>query len=159
MLTQHTTSRNWHGALMFTPVEDTIQSGSHVIVYSSRVQLDSIFVVPGQEIHSKFGHFRHNDMINVPYGSKVTLTCIGRHGRYRGPSSRCPLSVAQFSSANGRGFMYLLKPTPELWRVRHPRMHTKSSKLTIRFIRQDTGFASSNSNSVPARHRFHHLVP
>ncbi|KAM0789842.1 hypothetical protein ACM66B_006689 [Microbotryomycetes sp. NB124-2] len=72
-----------------------IESGDHVIVYSSRTQLDSIFVKPGAELHSRYGHFKHSDMVGKPFGSK-------------------------FASSNGRGFVYLLRPTPELWTLALP---------------------------------------
>jgi tRNA (adenine57-N1/adenine58-N1)-methyltransferase len=44
----------------------------------------------GQELNGRFGYYRHQDLIGVPYGSK-------------GPSR------------NGRGFVHVLRPTPELW--------------------------------------------
>ncbi|KAK4056347.1 hypothetical protein OIO90_002490 [Microbotryomycetes sp. JL221] len=50
---------------------DLIQQGSHVIVYSSRSQLDSIFVQDGAQMQSRYGHFRHSDMIGKPYGCKI----------------------------------------------------------------------------------------
>ncbi|KAK4051526.1 tRNA (adenine-N(1)-)-methyltransferase catalytic subunit trm61 [Microbotryomycetes sp. JL201] len=79
-----------------------IDSGDHVIVYSSRTQLDSIFVKPGTELHSRYGHFRHADMVGKPFGAKASNKTIA------------------FASTNGRGFVYLLRPTPELWTLALP---------------------------------------
>lgn len=58
----------------------------------SRTQLTSEVVTRDKEIQSRYGHFRHSDMVGKPWGTKL-------------------------SSSNGRGFVFLLKPTPELWSV------------------------------------------
>jgi hypothetical protein len=52
-------------------------------------------VTPGKELNGKFGNYRHADLIGVPYGSKV-------------------------GSRNGRGFIHVLRPTPELWTLALP---------------------------------------
>ena len=52
-------------------------------------------VTPRLELNNKFGVFRHSDFIGVPYGTKV-------------------------ASRNGRGFVYILRPTPELWTLALP---------------------------------------
>ena len=52
-------------------------------------------VTPGLELNNKFGVFRHSDFIGLPYGTKV-------------------------ASRNGRGFVYMLRPTPELWTLALP---------------------------------------
>lgn len=49
----------------------TISPGDLVIVYSSRQQIDSITITPNLEFQSRYGHFKHDDMIGVPFGSKV----------------------------------------------------------------------------------------
>ena len=43
----------------------------------------------------RFGVYRHADLIGVPYGSKV-------------------------GSRNGKGFIHVLRPTPELWTLALP---------------------------------------
>ncbi|SCV74578.1 BQ2448_7607 [Microbotryum intermedium] len=72
-----------------------IAVGDQVIVYCSRHEVNSITVTPGAQLHSRYGHFKHDDMVDIPFGSK-------------------------FASANGRGFVYLLYPTPELWTLALP---------------------------------------
>lgn len=62
------------------------------ILPQSRTQLTSEIVTRDKELQSRFGHFRHSDMVGKPWGTKL-------------------------SSSNGRGFVFLLKPTPELWYV------------------------------------------
>jgi len=59
----------------------------------SRTQLTSEIVTRDRDIQSRYGYFRHNDFVGKPWGTKL-------------------------ASGNGRGFVYLLKPTPELWQVR-----------------------------------------
>lgn len=54
-----------------------------------------VTVTPGLEINNRFGVFNHTDLIGLPYGTKV-------------------------SSRNGRGFVYVLRPTPELWTLSLP---------------------------------------
>ena len=43
----------------------------------------------------RFGVYRHADLVGVPYGSKV-------------------------GSRNGKGFIHVLRPTPELWTLALP---------------------------------------
>ncbi|BGP35675.1 tRNA (adenine-N(1)-)-methyltransferase catalytic subunit trm61 [Rhodotorula toruloides] len=76
--------------MTFARDSDTIRTGDWIIVYSSRTSISSEHVQPGEEIQSRYGCFRHNDMLGKPWGTKL-------------------------ASTNGRGFVFLLKPTPELW--------------------------------------------
>ncbi|SCZ98275.1 BZ3500_MvSof-1268-A1-R1_Chr3-2g06265 [Microbotryum saponariae] len=73
----------------------SIALGDQVIVYSSRHEVNSITVKAGAQLHSRYGHFKHDDMVDILFGSK-------------------------FASANGRGFVHLLRPTPELWTLALP---------------------------------------
>ena len=61
----------------------------------SRDQLQPVIIEPGKDINIKYGHYRHSDFIGIPFGSKV-------------------------GSRTGRGFIYLLRPTPELWTMALP---------------------------------------
>ncbi|BGP03788.1 tRNA methyltransferase complex subunit Cpd1 [Rhodotorula toruloides ATCC 204091] len=76
--------------MTFARDSDTIRAGDWIIVYSSRTSISSEHVQPGKEIQSRYGCFRHNDMLGKPWGTNL-------------------------ASTNGRGFVFLLKPTPELW--------------------------------------------
>ncbi|RUS29378.1 hypothetical protein BC938DRAFT_480728 [Jimgerdemannia flammicorona] len=67
-----------------------IEEGDLVIAYLSRESMMPIVINKKETYNNKYGIFRHNDMIGKEYGSKM-----GSH--------------------TGRGFMYLLHPTPELW--------------------------------------------
>lgn len=49
-----------------------IAAGDTIIVYSSRTQLNPLVVTPGTQLQSRYGHFKHDDMVGVPYGSKVS---------------------------------------------------------------------------------------
>jgi tRNA (adenine57-N1/adenine58-N1)-methyltransferase catalytic subunit len=52
-------------------------------------------VTPGKDFNTKFGNFRQADFVGVPYGSKVP-------------------------SRTGKGFLHILRPTPELWTLALP---------------------------------------
>ena len=90
--------------------ERTIAAGDLVIVwqvrisfltrpiltrYKTRDALTPLLITPGKELQSKFGAYRHQDLIGIPYGSKV-------------------------GSRTGRGFIHVLRPTPELWTMALP---------------------------------------
>jgi len=72
-----------------------IAAGDTVIVWLTRDQVQPLVVTPGKHFNTKFGNFKQSDFIGVPYGSKVV------------PKS-------------GRGFIYILRPTPELWTIALP---------------------------------------
>ncbi|CDR99388.1 related to GCD14-translational repressor of GCN4 [Sporisorium scitamineum] len=73
-----------------------IKAGDLIIVFASRDKTPMpLTVTPGEHVSNMFGHFPHNDMVGMPYGSKMI-------------------------SKNGRGYVYLLRPTPELWTLALP---------------------------------------
>ena len=61
----------------------------------TREFLQPLQVTAGKLFNSKFGSYRHDDLIGLPYGSKV-------------------------ASSHGRGFIHVLRPTPELWTMALP---------------------------------------
>ena len=63
----------------------------HVIFFATPKDVSSVYLVPGGVTENKFGYFHHDDAFDLPFGSKL---------RSRRDSSK---------------FVYLLKPTPELW--------------------------------------------
>ncbi|KAF5380707.1 hypothetical protein D9757_007019 [Collybiopsis confluens] len=73
----------------------TIAAGDTVILWLTRDALQPLSIEPGKEFNSKFGSYRHADLIGVPYGSKV-------------------------GSRTGKGFIHVLRPTPELWTMALP---------------------------------------
>ncbi|KNZ73150.1 tRNA (adenine-N(1)-)-methyltransferase catalytic subunit TRM61 [Termitomyces sp. J132] len=64
-------------------------------LYQTRDYLQPLVITPGKEFNSKFGHYRHSDLVGMPYGSKV-------------------------GSRKGKGFIHVLRPTPELWTMALP---------------------------------------
>ncbi|CAG8613971.1 9602_t:CDS:2 [Gigaspora rosea] len=74
----------------FLSYKTCIEEGDLVIAYISRENMTPLIMDPKLTYNNKFGTFRHSDMIGKEYGTKMP-------------------------SHNGRGFMYLLHPTPELW--------------------------------------------
>ncbi|KAJ7617498.1 tRNA methyltransferase complex subunit Cpd1 [Mycena polygramma] len=62
---------------------------------TTRELIQSLVVTPGKDFNSKFGHYRHVDLVGMPYGSKL-------------------------GSRTGKGFIHVLRPTPELWTMALP---------------------------------------
>ena len=76
--------------MTFLQYAKRITEGDYVIAYSHPQAATCIQVQSSHTLHNKYGLFPHADMIQLEYGSKL-------------------------SSKNGKGFVYLLHPTPELW--------------------------------------------
>ncbi|KAJ2900799.1 tRNA (adenine-N(1)-)-methyltransferase catalytic subunit trm61 [Coemansia aciculifera] len=75
---------------MLHQYKTTIEDGDLVVVYINPESMLTITMKKGSVLNNKFGSFPHDKMIGLKYGSMAT-------------------------SLNGRGFVYLLHPTPELW--------------------------------------------
>ena len=61
----------------------------------TRDLVQPLVISAGKELNNRFGFYRHSDLIGIPYGSKV-------------------------GSRNGKGFIHVLRPTPELWTLALP---------------------------------------
>ncbi|KAI0087721.1 tRNA methyltransferase complex GCD14 subunit-domain-containing protein [Irpex rosettiformis] len=72
-----------------------IADGDLVIVWMTRELIQPLVISAGKELNNRFGVYRHSDLIGMPYGSKV-------------------------GSRNGKGFIHVLRPTPELWTLALP---------------------------------------
>ncbi|KIL59074.1 hypothetical protein M378DRAFT_169842 [Amanita muscaria Koide BX008] len=72
-----------------------ISPGDTVVIWMTRDIIQPIVVTPGKDINNRFGYYKHSDLIGIPYGSKV-------------------------GSRNGKGFVHVLRPTPELWTMALP---------------------------------------
>ncbi|KAJ7728838.1 tRNA methyltransferase complex subunit Cpd1 [Mycena maculata] len=72
-----------------------IAAGDTVIIWLTRDVVQHLVVTPGKDFNSKFGNYRHSDFIGLPFGSKV-------------------------GSRSGKGFIHVLRPTPELWTMALP---------------------------------------
>ena len=73
--------------------ERTIQPGDLVVIVESFHQMSFVYAQPDEVFHNRHGHFHHNDFINkLPFGSQL-----------------------RSRTHQGYGFVYLLKPTVELW--------------------------------------------
>jgi tRNA (adenine57-N1/adenine58-N1)-methyltransferase len=66
-----------------------------VIITKTRDVIQPLLIKPGKDFNSKYGNYRHADLVGIPYGSKV-------------------------GSRNGKGFVHVLRPTPELWTMALP---------------------------------------
>ncbi|RCI06654.1 tRNA (adenine-N(1)-)-methyltransferase catalytic subunit trm61 [Rhizopus stolonifer] len=76
--------------MSFSGWKKYIEEGDIVIVYMTRDNMLPIHVKKGDAFNNRFGSYKHDEMIGKEFGSKMV-------------------------SANHRGFVYLLHPTPELW--------------------------------------------
>jgi tRNA (adenine57-N1/adenine58-N1)-methyltransferase len=75
-----------------TPQTETIQANQLVVIFESFDNLDFCYAKNGAIFSNRNGHFHHDEFIGKPYGCKIRST-----------------------NNRGYGFVYLLKPTPELW--------------------------------------------
>lgn len=50
-----------------------IKEGSHVILMSNRDNVQSLFLKKDCIFDNRYGHFHHNDIIGLNYGSRVFL--------------------------------------------------------------------------------------
>ena len=66
-----------------------------VVTVQTRDLIQPLVVTPGKDFNTKFGNFRQADFVGVPYGSKIP-------------------------SRTGRGFLIILRLTPELWTLALP---------------------------------------
>ncbi len=74
------------------PPSAKILPSNLVVIFESFDSLNFVYAKPGEVFHNRNGHFHHDDFINKPYGCKI-----------------------RSRNNDGVGFVYLLKPTPELW--------------------------------------------
>ncbi|KAJ3800890.1 tRNA methyltransferase complex subunit Cpd1 [Lentinula aff. detonsa] len=79
---------------MWSKARDIV-AGDTVILWLTRDALQPLIIEPGKEFNSKFGSYRHSDLVGIPFGSKV-------------------------GSRTGKGFIHVLRPTPELWTMALP---------------------------------------
>lgn len=74
------------------PPRSVIQPGDLVVIFESFTNLNFVYATPKACFSNRNGHFPHDDFIGKPYGCKI-----------------------RSKNNNGLGFLYLLRPTPELW--------------------------------------------
>ncbi|KXS15409.1 tRNA methyltransferase complex GCD14 subunit [Gonapodya prolifera JEL478] len=76
--------------------EDLIKAGDLVVLFSGPNDMVMATIIPGKSYHTKYGEFRHDDMIGRPFGYQLP------------------------TRSRNKGFIYLLRPSPELWTVMLP---------------------------------------
>jgi tRNA (adenine57-N1/adenine58-N1)-methyltransferase len=74
------------------PPSSTIEPSSLLVIFESFDSLNFVYATPGEVFYNKNGNFHHDDFIGKPYGCKI-----------------------RSRNKRGLGFIYLLRPTPELW--------------------------------------------
>ncbi|EGC29601.1 hypothetical protein DICPUDRAFT_42637 [Dictyostelium purpureum] len=70
----------------------TIQEGDRVVIYSGKDNMSMLTLEAGGQYNSKYGSYKHKNIIGKEYGSKVT-------------------------SDNSNGFVHVVGMTPELWSI------------------------------------------
>lgn len=81
--------------MSFYHYKDIIEEGDLVLAFISRADTKPIVVTEGKILNTRYGHFKHDDMIGRRFGEQV-------------------------AGAKGYGFVHLLHPTPELWTLSLP---------------------------------------
>ena len=74
------------------PTTSIIEPGALIVIFESFDTLNFVYAKPGDHFRNRNGCFPHDDFIGKPFGS-----------------------IVRSRDHQGYGFVYLLKPTPELW--------------------------------------------
>mmetsp|Transcript_37837 Transcript_37837/g.80821 ORF Transcript_37837/g.80821 Transcript_37837/m.80821 type:complete len:517 (+) Transcript_37837:100-1650(+) len=97
------------------PARRLIQPGDLVVVFESFNELNFVYAAPNAIFSNRNGHFPHNDFIGKPYGCKI-----------------------RSKNNHGLGFLYLLRPTPELWTRSLPHrtqiVHELDASMIIHYL-------------------------
>jgi tRNA (adenine57-N1/adenine58-N1)-methyltransferase catalytic subunit len=76
-------------------LEPWLGSSLTIVALKTREAVHPLTITAGKEFNGRFGSYKHSDLVGVPYGSKVACR-------------------------NGKGFIHVLRPTPELWTLALP---------------------------------------
>lgn len=82
-------------------------------------------------IHTRFGSFPHNTLLNIPWGSQVAASKVDARGRAAKHSKKRRREAHRSDDSEegtvegtnyftAKGFLYVLPPTPESWTVSLP---------------------------------------
>jgi tRNA (adenine57-N1/adenine58-N1)-methyltransferase catalytic subunit len=97
------------------PQSEIIQPNSLVVIFQSFDNLKFCYAKPGNVFCNRNGSFHHNDFIGKPFGCKI-----------------------RSRTNQGYGYLYLLKPTPELWarslKHRTQIVHELDSSLIVFYL-------------------------
>lgn len=80
---------------MFLDTKKVIEDGDLVIIWVSRTMIKPTWMKSGETVQTKFGPFRHDDIIGQRFGT-------------------------QLPSLTGKGFVHVIAPTPEIWGISLP---------------------------------------
>ncbi|KAG7663963.1 TRM61 [[Candida] subhashii] len=125
--------------MSFYSYKDFIEEGDLVLAFISRGATKPINVTKGQVLNTRYGHFEHDKMIGMRYGS-------------------------QMAGAKGHGFIHLLHPTPELWTLSLPHrtqiVYSPDSSYIIQRLRVGPGsrIIEAGTGSASFTHSFARTV-
>jgi tRNA (adenine57-N1/adenine58-N1)-methyltransferase len=89
---------------------DIMEDGSLVILYQRHDSMEHLYLKAGGRYDCRFGNFLHDDFIGKPFGSKIAARSLPS---LKQSVRKDPKKRAQ-KEAKG-GWIYTLRPTPELW--------------------------------------------
>lgn len=81
--------------MSFLGYEERVRPNDKVIIFLGHDSMMPLKMVSGSTSQTKYGALRHSEIIGKRYGSKL-------------------------STVGGKGWVYVLHPTPELWTVNLP---------------------------------------
>lgn len=119
----------------FLKTKKVIEEGDLVLIYITRNQIRPIYIKKDEELNTRFGSFPHNSMIGLPFGSQI-------------------------STPKGKGFVYLLHPTAELWTLSLPHrtqiVYTADSSYIIQRlnVKNGTNVIEAGTGSGSFTHAF-----
>jgi tRNA (adenine57-N1/adenine58-N1)-methyltransferase len=123
----------------FLTPSPTTSQGTLALISLGRDHIPSILTGPGPNdaagkiTNTRFGSYPHNTLINIPWGSQVIASNVGKQERNRGKKRKLdqqgeksgpeasnednePLAFEAAAS----GFAHILPPTPESWTISLP---------------------------------------
>ncbi|KAK9761869.1 tRNA (adenine-N(1)-)-methyltransferase catalytic subunit trm61 [Basidiobolus ranarum] len=98
---------------MFATYKKFIEHGDLVVVYMSRDSMAFLKMDQNGIYNNMYGSFKHKDIIGKEYGSKVNYVRVEIVVVIQLLMKIYPYT--QVVSHTGKGFVYILHPTPELW--------------------------------------------
>ncbi|CAK9437550.1 uncharacterized protein LODBEIA_P19280 [Lodderomyces beijingensis] len=125
--------------MSFTQFKTHIEEGDLVLAFINRTTIKPVYIKKGEILQSKYGHYPHDSMIGMRYGSQV-------------------------KGAKGYGFIHLLAPTPEMWTLSLPHrtqiVYTPDSSYIIQRlnVRPGTKVIEAGTGSASFTHAFARTV-
>lgn len=100
--------------MSFIEYKENVEEGDILLAWMTRTSTKPLVVTKDETFNTRYGHFHHNKMIGLKYGT-------------------------QMASSSKSGFFHLLAPTPELWSLSLPHrtqiVYTPDSSYIVQRLR------------------------